>query len=189
MMSQTNNTVLAMFDLDGTLFDTEKANYLAYRDACGNEFPLSSSFFHERCMSRNYREFLPELGVPEEMLSSIHAKKKNLYRKYFHEIRPNKALWDMAAAMKNSGIKLCLVTTASKKNTMELLSAFGKEEFFDLVVTQETVRALKPAPDAYIYAMEFFSVPPERSVIFEDSEPGIQAAMQTGASIFRIEKF
>ena len=184
-----NGIKLAMFDMDGTLFDTEKANYLAYKEACGDDYPLSETFFHEKCMSRNYKEFLPLLGVPEDMLGPIHKKKLACYTKHFGSIQPNRHLFAIAEGLKRSGTKLCLVTTASEKNTLELLDFFQYTDIFDLLVTQETVHALKPAPDAYLYAIEYFQVDPADTVIFEDSDLGIEAAEKTGASVFRVEKF
>ncbi len=180
---------LAMFDLDGTLFDTVKANYLAYKEACGDEFPVDEKYFAEHCMSRNYRHFLPELGVPENRLKEIHDKKIKCYRSYFSDIKCNDNLFAMAELMKNNGTKLCIVTTASEANTRELLEYFDREELFDLLVTQEKVKNQKPAPDGYIYAMNFFEAEPSECVIFEDSQTGIQAASASGASVYCIVKF
>ena len=39
-----------MFDLDGTLFDTNKANYLSYKEACNGFCDVSEDFFYEHCM-------------------------------------------------------------------------------------------------------------------------------------------
>ena len=177
---------LAMFDLDGTLFDTEHANFLAYKDACGAEYPLSEKFFHECCMSRSYKEFLPELGVDESRLAEIHEKKIKLYSGYFSAIRQNIPLFDIAGLLRGGGAKLAVVTTASRTNTMELLRYFNCEDFFDLLVTQETVKNLKPSPDAYLYAMHHFGVLPEECVIFEDSDNGVKAAVSSGAAVYRI---
>ncbi len=180
---------LVMFDMDGTLFDTEKANFLAYREACGEEFPLSEEFFHKFCMSRNYREFLPLLGVPAERLPEIHDKKIQCYQDYFHAVRVNDSLFRMAELFRSQGSKLCVVTTASRTNTLDLLSAFGYAEFFDLLVTQETVANLKPAPDAYVYAMQYFQINAENCVIFEDSPSGLCAAKDSGAVVYSVVQF
>ena len=180
---------LAMFDLDGTLFDTEKANYLAYQEACGKEFPLSEGFFHEFCMSRNYREFLPLLGVPPERFQEIHEQKIKCYPNYFDAIRVNASLFQIAELFRSQGSKLCIVTTASRVNTLDLLNTFGYAEFFDLLVTQETVKNLKPAPDAYLYAMQYFQVNAENCVIFEDSPSGLRAAKDSGATVYSVVQF
>ena len=182
---------LALFDLDGTLFDTEKANFLAYRKACADicGISISEQFFHEQCMSRNYKEFLPLAGVPEDKLHEIHELKKNIYTSFFPYVRKNLSLFSMAEAMRKNGAFLSLVTTASKKNTLDILEYFHCSDFFDLIVTQEMVTELKPSPQAYLYAMEYFSVSPEECVIFEDSETGIEAACKSKASVFCVKRF
>ena len=180
---------LAMFALDGTLFDTVRANYLAYKEACGEEFPLDEKYFAEHCMSRNYKHFLPEIGVPENRLKEIHDKKIRCYGNYFPEIRRNGSLFAIAELMKKSGAKLCIVTTASEANTRGLLGYFECENMFDLLVTQEKVKNQKPAPDGYIYAMKYFGAAPSECVIFEDSQTGIKAASDSGAPVYRIVLF
>ena len=185
-----NNTIqLAMFDLDGTLFDTRQANYMAYCEACGSEFPMTQEFFNQFCMSYSYRKFLPLLGVPEERLLEIHDKKIKCYTDYFHKIRENKALFALIFLLKKEKIPVSLVTTASRSGTCELLKYFGYTGIFDLLVTQESVSRLKPAPDAYQYAMEHFHAEPQKCIIFEDSPVGMQAAKASGAVAFCVSQF
>jgi beta-phosphoglucomutase len=176
---------IALFDLDGTLFDTEKANYLAYKEACG-EYELSESFFHDHCMSKNYKEFLPLIGIPDDLTESVHTRKKQCYKKYFNDIKPNDFLFQLIDLFRQNGIRTCIVTTASAKNTYELLEHFDCKDRFDLIVTQETVPNLKPHPDAYLYAIEQFGNTPGECVIFEDSGVGITAAAKTGATVLKV---
>lgn len=180
---------LAMFDLDGTLFDTFRANYLAYREACGEEFPFDEAFFAAHCMSRSYTDFLPDCGVPAERIEEIHEKKKACYAHYTAEIRPNRTLFAMAELMRQSGTVLAIVTTANRRNVLELLDAFGYSDFFTLFVTQEDVAAHKPAPDCYLRAMALAGAAPEECIVFEDSEIGVQAGIAAGAAVYRIERF
>lgn len=182
---------LALFDLDGTLYDTENANYLAYKKACTDicDISISESFFHDRCMSKNYKEFLPLAGVPADKIAEIHEHKKNIYPDFFRFIRENTKLFSMAAAMRKTGTLIVIVTTASRKNTLDILKNFKREDFFDMIVTQEMISELKPSPQAYLYAMENFAVTPEECIIFEDSETGIEAACKSGASVFVVKRF
>ena len=180
---------LAMFDLDGTLFDTFRANYLAYRAACGTEFPFDEAFFAAHCMSRSYSDFLPDIGVPAERVQEIHEKKKQHYPSFFSEIRENVQLFHMAKLLKAGGTHLAVVTTANRKNTEELLRYFGYDALFDLYVTQESVTAHKPSPESYQTAMRHFDAAPQACVIFEDSDIGVQAGIAAGAAVWRIEQF
>ena len=177
---------LAMFDLDGTLFDTERASYLAYKEACGAAFPLTEDFFRAHCMSRSYRYFLPLLGVPDGQLKEIHDRKIRVYPNFFDAVHPNETLFALAQMLRQNGIPLAVVTTASRRNTLELLQYFDAVSLFDLLVTQECVERQKPAPDAYLYAMHQFDAIPEQCIIFEDSPTGLEAAKASGAVVYQV---
>lgn len=177
---------LAMFDLDGTLFDTLRANFLAYHLAWGNEVPFDEAFFDANCMSRSYRDFLPVLGVPTERIEEIHERKKACYRDCFDAIRPNTSLLRLAALMKADGTTLAVVTTANRRNTEELLAYFHCRHLFSLLITQESVDRHKPAPDCYLTAMRECGASPAECVIFEDSDIGVEAGIAAGAAVYRV---
>lgn len=181
---------LAEFDMDGTLFDTETANFMAYREACVGYAELDEDLFRRECFSRNYREFLPILGISDvNIMEDIHQKKTAVYPDYFDNIHVNYKLFEIATLLKQNGTAPALITTASRENTVALLAHFGYEDFFDLLVTRETVERLKPYPDAFIFAMNYFNADGKETIIFEDSEVGLNAASQTGAAVYKIVNF
>ena len=182
---------LAMFDLDGTLFDTSMSNFYSYFDAikqiCGHE--IDKDFFLTKCYSRNYRSFLPDLRVGESEIKAVHDLKIEFYSKYLDTINVNEKLIHIAKLLKNDGCKLAIVTTGSKVNTEEILTHFGYLDLFDLLVTQETVSAAKPAPDGYLYAMKHYGASADDCVIFEDSDVGVDSAMPCKTAVMRILSF
>lgn len=180
---------LAIFDMDGTLFDTIEVNYRAYKSAlndCG--FDLSRDFFEKECNGKNYKEFLvPIVGTDMEIQKKVHIKKKEAYSKYLNCAKCNYNLLTVIRAMKSSELfYTALVTTASKKNCMEILTMFEATELFDLILTQEDVEELKPSPLGFQKAMAHFGIAPEDTLIFEDSEVGLQAAARSEASYMKV---
>lgn len=189
-MTKGSELKLAMFDLDGTLFDTNKANYLSYKEACSGFCDISENFFYEHCMGKNYKTFLPLLGVEDkENIELIHKRKSDNYKSFFSFIRPNFSLLKIAELFKTNGIKIAIITTASRSNTSALLKFFDYDDFFDLVVTQEMTDKTKPFPDGYLYAMKYFHCTPDESIIFEDSDVGLQAALNTETAVYKIVRF
>ena len=182
---------LAMFDLDGTLFDTSMSNFYSYYDAiekvCGHK--IDKDFFLTKCYSRNYRSFLPDLGVSEDRIKEVHDLKIKLYNDHLPIIKPNEKLLHIAKLMKADGTKLAIVTTSSRANADDILSYFGYEDLFDLLVTQETVSAPKPSPDGYLYAMKYFSAAPDECLIFEDSAVGVESALPCRTGLMKILGF
>lgn len=176
---------LAMVDLDGTLFDTKNVNYNAYNDALKEYgYEIEYNYYCDFCNGRLYKEFIPKIiGDNTEMLENIHKSKKEYYSKHLDKAILNKGLYDLIKTIKDE-YYIALVTTASKKNTLDILKKFKTDELFDLILTHEDINKPKPDPEGYISAMKHFKIKPEDSIIFEDSVPGIEAAKASGATVF-----
>ena len=180
---------LAIFDLDGTLFDTGMVNYLSYYDALlpyGIE--LEQEYFVTRCNGRHYTEFLPEIMGTSEHLEAVHKAKKNAYRENLGKARENKHLFQMIKNIQNE-YYVAIVTTASRKNTIDILSHFDYEGLFDLIISQEDITKVKPNPEGFLLAMQKFNISAEHTMIFEDSDVGIMAARASGATVMVANKF
>lgn len=181
---------LALFDMDGTLFDTAEVNYLAYKEAAaklGIDIPRDK--FMEVYEGRNYKDFMPLFGVMgEQDLQFVHEEKKKIYPQYIGKAKVNWFLTDLLEELPDYYDK-ALVTTASRKNVLDILSAFGLENAFDFMITQEDAAKLKPDPEAFLMAMEKAGATPENTIIFEDSQVGIEAAYATGAAVMQVRRF
>lgn len=180
---------LAIFDLDGTLFDTRRVNYLSYNKAL-QEYGegIGYEYFSQKCNGRHYSEFLPQILGGEQNIDKIHRKKKRYYNEFLHECRENVHLFQILSCMK-SKYYIALVTTASRMNCEELLNYFHRFELFDLIITQEDVEQKKPDPEGFLKAMEYFGIENSQAVVFEDSDVGVEAAERSGATVFVIKGF
>ncbi len=180
---------LILCDLDGTLFDTLEVNYYSYKESLNIfNYDIGYDFFLEECYGKYYKNFLSKLGVNEEEIEKIHKIKKELYGKYLGSAKINENLFDMLKIMKDF-YHIALVTTASQKNSEEILRYFKKRDLFELIISAEDVKNKKPDPEGFIKAMDYFNVIPENTIIFEDSNVGIEAAVKSGANVLKVEKF
>lgn len=64
---------------------------------------------------------------------------------------------------------------------MDILNFYKVSERSDLLISQEDVSRPNPDSEVFLKVMEYFSVVPEITIIFEDSEDGIQEALESGA--------
>jgi len=181
---------LAIFDLDGTLFDTKDVNYNAYQNAIKMveiDVKIDYNDFCNLYSGKNYREFLPKIipDITEEQMKNIHNFKKNIYTQYLDKARKNELLFFMIQEIKKE-FYISLVTNASKKNVVDILEKFAVKDLFDLFVTQEDIKKPKPSAEGFLKAMDYFSILKENTIIFEDSEIGIQAAIESGADYVKV---
>ena len=82
-----------------------------------------------------------------------------------------------------------LATTSSPKGVYAILKEFQLEKLFDLVLTGNDIQNKKPDPEIFFKCIEHFNVKEEESIIFEDSEVGLEAASQTNAWVIKVEKW
>ena len=182
-------TKLALFDLDGTLFDTRSVNHQAYNKAL-EEYGYSINYetFASECNGRHYKVFLPQIMGGEEHMEEVHREKKRLYQSFLKSAVANEPLFQLIESIRGE-YYTAVVTTASKENVDQILFGFQKEELFDLVLTQEDVHKKKPDPEGFLRAMEYFKIPPENTIIFEDSDVGLEAAERSGAGVFAVKGY
>lgn len=188
-MTGNKKAYLAIFDLDGTLFDTGKVNYYSYREALQPYgIRLDEKYFMEQCNGLHYTEFLPDLMGAGAELEKVHAAKKAAYRQNLDKAKENHHLLRMIRGMQ-SCYHTAVVTTASRKNAAEILEYFDCDGLFEYLVAQEDVTRIKPDAEGFFMAMAYFGIDAGHTVIFEDSEAGITAARATGASVFVMDQF
>lgn len=183
---------LIICDLDGTLFDTRGVNYHAYKQALrefGFETELTYEYYIEHLWGPIYKHFLPELGVPENLLEPIHDRKMELYDTYIKYAVENRSLFTLLEALKTTGEYKIVVVTAGSKNAYFILEYFGRANFFDRVYTSNDVDYPKPHPEGFLKAMADFQASPINTIIFEDSATGIEAARATGAAVMVVDDF
>ena len=180
---------LAIFDLDGTLFDTKRVNYEAYRYALskfGIDLPFEN--FWEKLNGRHYKVFLPILMGSDEHIEEAHDIKVEKYAEFLSEARPNESLFSMIDCMKDE-FYIALVSTATYENVHQILDHFGYTDKFEFILTQRDVEKKKPDPEGFIKAMEHFAVTPDKTIVFEDSEVGIEAAERAGCVTYIVKGY
>lgn len=182
---------MAVFDMDGTLFDTCESNYRAYEFAIkesGFDKTISLGDFQKKCFGKNYKDFLPEIyGIADaEAIKIIHDIKKKTYKSVLEKHgKTFDGLLDLLKCIKSEYV-IVLWTTASKENTYELLDVFQCTNLFDEIITAEDVKVLKPDLEGLNKVMDKYGIAKEKIVYFDDSEASVQKASEQGITSFRV---
>ena len=170
-------------DFDGTLVDTFEANLLAYQEAFAKEGIRLTQERYRECFGCRFDGFMTAMGVVDDQVAGrIKQYKKESYTKYFHLLRINEPLVRLIESFKAMGGKTAIASTARKENLMNAVNYLGISKHFDLIYAGVDVKKGKPSPEIYLKAMDALGVSPEQTLIFEDSDVGIQAAKAAGAN-------
>jgi HAD superfamily hydrolase (TIGR01509 family) len=176
-----------LFDLDGTLIDTEclaLASGLAAFAALGH--PVTEDFLHQ----------LVGVDLPSGA-KIISRAMPHIDQEALHP------LWQSGfiAAMDRDGLALksgaldllqarllpmALVTSSGRTEAHRKLDKAGIAQMFDLIITVDDVTDPKPNPAPYLLAAEMLGVQPARCLVFEDSETGAEAAHRAGCVVVQV---
>jgi len=178
-----------LFDLDGTLVDSARANHVAYSRAILEVGARAEPADVERAAAgRQWRDFLPALlrraGVEGDP-AAVARRKGELYREMLGELRVNSALLSLAESVRPH-MKTVLVTSAAAESVRAILHYFGLGGAFDLVVTGDDVMRHKPDPEAYHLVLAQLQLGPDECLAFEDSDVGALSAEAAGVAVVRV---
>ena len=184
---------LAIFDLDGTLFDTRKVNYQAYKYALDKygvplDYELFSSQFNGRLYKTYMSKLMGEKKGTDENIEDAHNIKIEKYKEFLHDAVMNESLFSMIDCMKDT-YNIALVTTGATKNVYQILDHFGVRDKFELILTQDDVVNKKPDPEGFVKAMNHFGVSSGNTIVFEDSEVGLMAAEAAGCVAYIVKGY
>ncbi len=194
-----------IFDVDGTLADTEKDGH---RVAFNRAFKEANLDWHwsvaeygkllavtggkERTryfLSLRHPEFLAQqqqAGTLDDLIKTLHARKTYFYTQLLSEgaIPLRTGVKRLLLEMREQGYRLAIATTTTPANVTSLLeSTLGKEslDWFEVIAAGDIVPKKKPAADIYNYALDKMGLKAEECLAFEDSLNGIKSSL--GANI------
>lgn len=181
------NTIIT--DFDGTLVDTFEANFRAYEKAFSEEGLSISLDEYREIYGMRFDDFMRTVGIVNaDVAKRIRDLKTLYYPEFFDKIVPNRKLIDELVNFRKTGGKTAIASTARKENLMNVLEYFQLGELFDLIYSADDVNKGKPNPEIYLKTMQQLGVTPEETLIYEDSEVGVQAAAASGAKFARVNK-
>lgn len=173
-----------LFDLDGTLTDTDTLHLVAIKQLLWEEDarPFSEAEFEALCSGRANPE-LCALLFPERTLEQHRAfadRKEARFRELSHTLEPIAGLTALLEYAERHQIGKVVVTNAPRANADHMLTALALTEAFASVVVAEELPHAKPHPLPYLTGLERLGATAERAMAFEDSIPGLTAAKAAG---------
>jgi HAD superfamily hydrolase (TIGR01509 family) len=185
VMPEPGAAQAVIFDMDGVLTDSEPLINAA-----------AVAAFRELRLAVEPEDFLPFVGAGEDRyLGGVAEKhgypidlpslKRRTYEIYLERVPTQLEAFpgacELVRSCRSAGLRLAVASSADRIKVEANLRKIGlPPEFWDVVVTGETVANKKPAPDIFLKAAEQLGVPPAQCVVVEDAVNGVQAARAAG---------
>ncbi len=178
---------LVLFDLDGVIVDTAGYHFLAWKKLAATlGYNLTEQ--KNRALKGVGRKASLMLiskwagiNLSEEEVVKLTNAKNEWYITSIENLSPADILpgaTKLLDDLKANDIKVGI--GSSSKNAKKILQKLGITGYFDVIVDGTMITHTKPHPEVFITGATTLGIPPERTVVFEDAESGVQAALAGG---------
>ena len=189
-----------LLDLDGTLINSEKAFYEAFKTTLCDKYKVDITKeeykkyeLEQNAMLIDYKKkeypFLEKIDQNE-----IFQKIYENYMPYFERVIQEQESADnfkIIKELKESGMIVALVTTCRRIYISKLLDLYDLHNTFDLIIAREGVphELLKPNPEEYLLALKKLNLSADMCLSIEDSKRGIDAAVSANIPTIKVSNF
>ena len=180
----------AIFDMDGTLFDTEKLYRRAWLDVAvefGEEknFDLPTAISGSNLGEQSYRvirRFYPNIDA-EAYLARVLQEVRAAAEKNLELMAGVEEILNFFQA---AGVVMAVASSAPVATIEKNLARANLRGYFEVITGGDLVRRGKPAPDIFLLAAEELKLEPSDCYVFEDSFNGIRSASAAGCAAIMI---
>jgi HAD superfamily hydrolase (TIGR01509 family) len=174
-----------VFDMDGVIFDSERATMLCWLELADKygikdmEKPYLACTGTNAAMTRQI--MLDAYGEDFPYDEYAHEASRMYHERYDGGRLPMKSgVREILDFLKGSGKKIALASSTKKQKVITQLEDAGILNYFDEIITGDMVEKSKPEPDIFLLACEKIGVIPEHAYAIEDSYNGIRSAYRGG---------
>ncbi|TVX99172.1 pyrophosphatase PpaX [Cohnella terricola] len=181
-MTQRKKITTVLFDLDGTIIDTNELIIQSHMHALRGSVP--EGFGRE--------QIIPLMGMPLTLQMELFSGRKDVaslvhaYREYnlikhdemvslFPEVR------ETLEELRGAGVRMGIVTTKKRETTLRALKLLEVYSFMDTIVSLDDVEHAKPHPEPVAKAIEALGAEPSKTLMVGDSSMDIESAIAAGA--------
>lgn len=194
-ISRTDRLVALLFDVDGTLADTEEVHRQAFNAAfraAGLDWSWDRDLYHQllavtggreriRYYLDNFRTDDLTKRISDGYIARLHQAKTVNYTGALArgDVPLLPGVERLMLEARAQGLRLAIVTTTTPANVTALLEhsfSHDTSDWFDVIAAGSIVPNKKPAPDIYNYALEQLALPASQCLAIEDSANGLRSA-------------
>jgi len=177
-----------IFDMDGTMFDTERLRFQMLKQASKELYGVEMSdqlLYDSLGLSAVTGEQLAKDMYGQEFPYKEIRELADAYERGYvlnHGVPVKKGLYNLLERLKKNGLLIALATSSKRRIAKEYLSIAKVSRYFDVLVCGDEVARGKPNPDIFLKAASELSCDPDKCIVFEDSQNGVIAALAAGTN-------
>lgn len=192
------NLSALIFDVDGTLAETEEAHRKAFNEIfaeAGLDWNWSVEDYTRLLKTtggkermRRFREEIGASGPTDAEIAELHKVKTARYARILAgggvPLRPG--VRDLIDAARAGGVRVGVATTTNRPNVDALVEVNWNapaEEVFEVIAAGDEVASKKPAPDVFLLALERMGLSHDEAIAIEDSVNGVKSAKAAGLRV------
>lgn len=182
-----------IFDMDGTIFDTEKFYYQTWLDIAkkeGFDFGLEDKVRLSGKQSKESIAYMVEnFSMDEKEAIRIRKNLNELRDKKFNELDyslKKPGLLNLLLYLRENNKNIALASSSIKSRIDFLLDREEVRDYFDEIISSDDITKGKPDPQIFNLAMEKIGADKNKTYIIEDSLAGVKAAKKSGAKVVLI---
>lgn len=172
--------MIALFDFDGVIMDTE-GQYTQFWSGLGKKYFSNADFgstVKGQTLKQIFGQYIPDIQIQHEIEEALDRFEHDM--SYSFIPGADRFLEEL----KRAGVPTAIVTSSNSHKMENVYRAYPDfSERVDLILTAEYFTRSKPAPDCFLLGMEKLGGTPESTFIFEDSFHGLQAARDAGGIV------
>lgn len=176
-----------IFDLDGVICSTDRYHYLAWKKIADDLHIYFDEKINNRLRGVSRMESLEIVlerydgNLTEEEKRALAEKKNQFYVELLEQMTEKDLSAEVSKTLvelREKGLKLAI--GSSSKNAKRILGRLGLGSYFDAVSDGTNIQKSKPEPEVFLKTAEFLQMEPDKCLVVEDAEAGIEAAARGG---------
>jgi beta-phosphoglucomutase family hydrolase len=177
-----------LFDCDGTVVDSMPLHLIAWQQALGE---AGATFTEDQFYGWGglpAADVIAKLNAEQGLHLSaalVAERKEEIYYTMLPQLKPVPEVLEHLLEA-HGHIPIAVVSGSTRESVEASLGTLGLLGYFDTLVCAGEYPRGKPHPDPFLMAAEQLGVPPKECLVFEDAQPGIDAAIAAGMAWVRV---
>lgn len=189
----TNKMRAFIFDMDGVIINTEPITNGLVKELCAKLGVCLTDDELYRLTGVSAKNFWTYMQENHHMKQSIDYYRKmwDVDREIteYKKMNIDKNLLNFLSLLQKSNYKIALATSAGERRMNMVVDLFDLRKYFDITVSDSEVSKSKPDPEIFLLAARKLQIDPQNCVVIEDTDYGIEAAVNAGMKCWLFTKY